>query len=59
MRKKIAQLREGVDEKFIKSKFKNNSKILDEILNSQRSSSDRSGLGFVKERKEAREFPTH
>ena len=43
LEKEIAQLREGVNETFIKSKFKNNSKILDDILNSQRSSSDRSG----------------
>ena len=42
LEKEIAQLREGVDEKFIKSKFKNSLKILDDILNSQRSSSDRS-----------------
>ena len=47
----IAQVREGIDEKFIKSKLENNSKILDDILNSQRSSSDKSGLGFVKEKK--------
>ena len=37
-------------------KFKNSSKILDDILNSQRSSSDRSGLGFVKEKK-LKSFP--
>ena len=35
----------------IKSKFENSSRILDDILNSQRSSSDRSGLGFSKENK--------
>ena len=51
LEKEITQLREGVDEKSIKSKFENNSRILDDILSSQRPSSDRSGLGFVKEKK--------
>ena len=51
LEKEIARLREGVDEKFIKSKFKNSSNFLNDILNSQRSSNDRSGLGFVKEKK--------
>ena len=54
--KEIARIREGVDEKFIKSKFKNSSKILDEILNNQRSSNGRSGLGFIKE-KNPESFP--
>ena len=54
--KEIVQLREGVDEKFIKSNFKNSSKILDDILNSQRSFSDRSSLGFIKEKK-PKSFP--
>ena len=35
----------------MKSKFKNSSKILDDILNSQRSSNDRFGLGIIKENK--------
>ena len=42
LEKQITQLREGVDEKSIKSKFENNSRILDDILSSQRPSSDRS-----------------
>ena len=54
LEKEISWLREGVDEKFIKSKFKNSSKIVDDILNSQRPSSDRSSLGFVKEKKPER-----
>ena len=56
LEKEIARFREGVDEKCIKSQFENSSRILDDILNSQRSSSDRSGLGFVKEKKQER-FP--
>ena len=51
LKKEINQLREGVDEKSIKSKFENKSRILDDILSSQRPSSDRSGFGFVKEKK--------
>ena len=31
--------------------FENSSRIIDDILNSQRESSDRSGLGFNKENK--------
>ena len=34
LEKEIARLREGVDEKSIKSDFENNSRILDEILSS-------------------------
>ena len=48
--KEITQLREGFYEKSFKSKFENNSRILDGILNSQRSSSDRFGLAFIKEK---------
>ena len=51
LEKKITQLIEGVDEKSIKSKFENISRILDDILSSQRPSSYRFGLGFVKEKK--------
>ena len=40
-----------LDEESIKTKFENSSRILDDILNSQRASSDRSGLGFNKEKK--------
>ena len=40
--KQIARLREGVDEKSIKSKFENNSRILDDILSSQKLSNDKS-----------------
>ena len=50
------QFKRKLDEESIKSKFENISSILDEILSSQRSSSDRSGLGFVKEKKPER-FP--
>ena len=50
LEKEITWLREGLDEKCIKSKFENNSRILDDILSSQRPSSDRSSLGFIKEK---------
>ena len=45
------QFKRKIDEGSIKSKFQNSSRILDDILSSQRPSSDRSGLGFVKEKK--------
>ena len=35
LEKEIIQLRKGVDEKYIKSKFENNSRILYDILSSQ------------------------
>ena len=44
----IMQLRKRLDEEVIKSKFENNSKLLDDILRSQRPSSDKSGLGYDK-----------
>ena len=50
LEKEIAGLREGVDEKSIKSKFENNSRILDDIMSSQIPSSDRYVLGFVKDK---------
>ena len=40
LEKEIIQLRKGVDEKSIKSKVVNNSRILDDILSSQISSTD-------------------
>ena len=45
------QFKRKLDEGYIKSKFENSSRILDEILSSQRPSSDRSDFGFVKEKK--------
>ena len=45
------QFKRNLDEGSIKSKFENSSRILDDIMSSQRPSSDRSGLGFVKEKK--------
>ena len=47
----IMQFKRKLDEGSIKSKFENSSRILDNILSSQRPSGDRSGLGFVKEKK--------
>ena len=45
------QFKRKLDEESIKSKFENRSRILDDILSSQRPSGDRSSLGFVKEKK--------
>ena len=50
LEEEIMQFKKKLDEGSIKSKFENNSRILDGILSSQRPSSDRSGLGFVKEK---------
>ena len=44
----IIQFKKTLDEGFIKSKFENSSRILDDIRNSQRPSSDISSLGFNK-----------
>ena len=44
------QFKRKLDEGSIKSNFKNRSRILDDILSSQRPSSDRSSLGFIKEK---------
>ena len=40
------QLQKNLDEEAMKSKFEGSSKILDDILNSQRPSNDKSGLGY-------------
>ena len=45
------QFKKKLDEGSIKSKFENSSRILNDILNIQRTSSGRSGLGFNKEKK--------
>ena len=47
----IMHLRKKFDEESNKSKFENNSKTLDEILSSQISLRDKSGLGYDKEKK--------
>ena len=44
-------LRNKLDEKYIKSKFEKNSRTLDEIPSVQRPTSDKSRLGFDKEKK--------
>ena len=51
LEEEIIQFKKKHDEGSIISKFENSSRILDDILNSQRASSDRSGLGFNKEEK--------
>ena len=45
------QFKKKLDEGSIKSNFENRSRILDDILNSQKASSYRYGLGFNKEKK--------
>ena len=47
----IMQFKRKLNEGSIKSKFENSSKILDDILSSQRPSSDRCVLVFIKEKK--------
>ena len=49
LEKQIIQLRKGVDEKYIKSKFENSSRILDDILSNQIPSN--TGLGYDKVKK--------
>ena len=49
LEEEIMQFKKKIDEEYIKSKFENNSRILYEILNNQRPSSNISGLGFNKE----------
>ena len=51
LEKEIIQLRKGVDEESIKSKFENSSRTLEEILSVQIPLSDKYGLGFDKENK--------
>ena len=58
LEKDIIQLRKAVDEKYIKSKFEKNSRILDDILSRQRPSNDKTDLGYDKS-KEARIFLCH
>ena len=48
LEEEIMHLRKKFDEEFIKSKFENNSRNLDEILSSQIPSSDKKGLGYDK-----------
>ena len=51
LEKEIIQLIKGVDEKYIKSKFENNSRILDDIFSNQRPTNYKIGLGYDNERK--------
>ena len=51
LEKEIIQLRKGFDEESIKSKFENSSRSLYEILSVQRPSSNKTGLGYDKEKK--------
>ena len=46
IKEEILQLRKKLNEKALKSKFEGNSKILDDILNRQKSSCDKYGLGY-------------
>ena len=49
MEAEVVNLRKKVDKSNTQIKFLNNSMILDEILDSQRSPNDKSGLGYNKE----------
>ena len=51
IKEEIIQFKKNIDEGSIKSKFENSSRMLYDILNSQRASSDRSILCFNKEKK--------
>ena len=42
----IMQFRKNIDEEAMKSKFEGSSKVLDDILNRQRPSNDKNGLGY-------------
>ena len=44
------QFKRNLDEGSIKSKFENISRIIDDIMSSQRPSGDRYGFGFIKEK---------
>ena len=46
LEEEIMQFRKHLDEEAMKSKFEGNSKTLDDILNSQRPSNDKSWLGY-------------
>ena len=48
LEKEIIQLIKGIDEKYIKSKFENSSRILDDILSIQIPSNDKIGLVYDK-----------
>ena len=50
LEEEIMHLRNKFDEEYIKSKFENNSKNLDDILSSQIPSRDKYGLGYDKEK---------
>ena len=47
----IMHLRKKLDEEYIKSRYENNSRTSYETISVQRPSSDKSGLGFDKEKK--------
>jgi hypothetical protein len=49
LEEKVVDLRRKVEKSNTHIKFMNNSTILDEILDSQRSPNDKSGLGYNKE----------
>ena len=46
MEDEIIQLKRKLEKEDIQFKFENNSKILNNILSSQRSSNDKTGLGY-------------
>ena len=46
----IMELRRKLDDKYVQLKFENGSRTLDDMLSRQRPSSDKSGLGYDKEK---------
>ena len=50
LRQEITLLRKKLDEETIKTKFENSSKILYDVLRSQKPSNDKTGLGYDNER---------
>ena len=54
----VGELRKKVEQLEAHEKFKSSSSILDEILECQRSSFDKTGLGYSKPMKETEEGPS-
>ena len=48
MEAELIHLRKELDTKFVKKKYENSSKILDEIITAQRNPSNKNGLGYSK-----------
>ena len=49
METELVHLRKDLDAKFIQTIYENSSKILDEIITTQRDPSNKNGIGYSKE----------